>query len=174
MSRLHKFQIPHAVVLLVVGYTKLSPNSFCNLQGTTRNDNFLSKAVDEMYRSNVIRHWNERRWRTLSFERHPALEQKLLTRSIGWTSSGPGTKAVGEMYRCPYPPSHEIFSHSWYLTAVCISRVIPNNLVYLRISRPELSRGAKNVSTFWTIPSRTPQLSQNECKQNGFIPPQTM
>ena len=72
----------------------------------------------------------------------------LLTRSIGWTQSGPGAKAVGEIYRCPYPPfPWGIFPHSWYLVALCISLVIPNSLVYFRISRPELSRGAKNVST---------------------------
>ena len=40
-------------------------------------EGFLGKAVDEIYRSNVIRHWDESCWRDLSVERHPALERKL-------------------------------------------------------------------------------------------------
>ena len=67
-------------------------------------------------------------WRDVSFERHPVLERKLLTRSIVRTSSGPGTKAVGEIYRLnvirPWNES------CWRDLSFPLTLVIPTSLVY--------------------------------------------
>ena len=50
----------------------------------------------------------------------------------------------------------------------------PSSLVYFRILRSDMSEGATNVSTRLKNVPPTPQLSQNECKQHGFISPQAM